>query len=156
VTIAGIGGTCNYTVVDGVTLSISGCSGTPADGALVKAPDTLVVDDTSGFNTTGSFTVDGIAGLCTYSGKNSTEFHGVSCAGMVENNALVGGGLYYTKTVGPHQYQLYAAPNLTIPVSISGGSGENHRLVPTDQAGVSRDASNRFDPHSGDVNYGTD
>ena len=116
VTIAGIGGTCNYSVTDGTHLSISGCAGTPADGALVKTPSTLVVDSTSKFNSSnGSFTVEGISGVCTYSGTTATEFHNVSCAGLVGNNALVGGGLYYTKNVGPHQYRLYADPNLDDP-----------------------------------------
>src|SRR5262249_198149 len=56
---------------------------------------------------------------------------------------------------GPSQYQLYTNPDLTgSPISISGGSGENHRLVPTDQAGVAKDTSNRFDPAT-DVDYGT-
>src|SRR4029079_17908413 len=79
-------------------------------------------------------------------------------SGKPANGAKVGGGLYYMKHVGSptsKQYQVYGDPGLTSLVSISGGSGENHRLVPTDQAGVAKDASNRFDPGA-DVNYGTD
>ncbi len=125
---------------------------------LTDLNTTLAVDDTSGFNSSGSFTVEGISGICRYSGTDLTHFQNVTCRGMVDNNALVGGGLYYVGSAGSHKYQLYDNPNLDgSPIAISGGSGENHRLVPTDQAGVSRDASNRFNPTAGgDVDYSGD
>ncbi|HET7128249.1 MAG TPA: hypothetical protein VFJ93_04150, partial [Gaiellaceae bacterium] len=123
---------------------------------LTNLNTTLNVDSTAGFSSTGSFTVEGISGICTYSGTTGTAFQNVSCRGTVAGGALVGGGLYYIKNVGPHAYQLFDNPSLSgSPIAISGGSGENHRLVPTDQAGVSRDASNRFDPN-GDVDYSGD
>ncbi|HEX4526566.1 MAG TPA: hypothetical protein VH108_07475, partial [Gaiellaceae bacterium] len=153
-----IGGLCATT---DKTAGPPTCGVAKVSGAqtLTDLNTTLTVDSTAGFNSSsGSFTVDGISGVCTYSGTSGTEFHNVSCRGTVANNALVGGGLYYMKNVGgagSHQYQVYADPNLTIPVTISGGTGENHRLVPTDRAGVSSDQSNRFNPNSGDVDYGS-
>ena len=71
-------------------------------------------------------------------------------------NPLVDGNLYYVKVIDGQHVKLYADHALSgSPISLSGGSGENQRLVPTNQAGVTKDTSNRFDPHSADVDYGT-
>ena len=39
------------------------------------------------------------------------------------------------------------------PTTLGPGAGKNHRLVPTDQAGVRKDESPRFEAHSSDVDY---
>ena len=71
-------------------------------------------------------------------------------------NPLVDGNLYYVKVIDGQHVKLYADHALSgSPISLSGGSGENQRLVPTNQAGVTKDTSNRFNPHSADVDYGT-
>src|SRR5699024_4345832 len=125
------------------------CGSTTANGALQDLSlGTLNVGSTAGFNTTGSFTVDGITGVCSYTGTTGTSFTGITgCTGKPANGAAVGGGLYWVKKISPGVYQVYGNPNLTgSAISLSGGSGENHRLVPTDQAGVRQDTSPRFSP----------
>src|SRR5207253_10525463 len=99
--------------------------------------------------------VEGVSGVCTYTSTDGTHFYGITgCDGTPDDQAVVGGGLYYMKNTGASQYAVYDNPSLSgSPIAISGGSGENHRLVPTDQAGVSKDSSNRFDPGT-DVDYG--
>ena len=153
-----ISGLCSTTDKTTDPTPLCGVATVSGNQTLTSLHTTLNVDSTTGFNTTGSFTVEGISGICTYSGTTGTAFQNVSCRGTVANNAPVRAGLYYVKSSGPHQYRLYDNPSLTgSPISISGGIGENHRLVPTDQAGVSRDASNRFNPTAGgDVDYSTD
>ena len=69
---------------------------------------------------------------------------------------LTDGALYYVKVLGDGQsVQLFGDPSLSgSPIGLSGGIGENHRLVPTNQAGVTKDTSNRFNPLTGnDVDY---
>ena len=56
------------------------------------------------------------------------------------------GKAYYVRVVGPQSVQLLATPSSVTPIAISGGVGENHRLVPTNQAGVRADESPRFNP----------
>ena len=62
-------------------------------------------------------------------------------------SGLTDGNLYYVKVVGPEAVKLYSSPDLSgSPIGLSGGSGQNHRLVPTNQAAVQKDESVRFDP----------
>src|SRR5262249_32941336 len=69
-TVDGGTGTCSYASKDDTHFfTVTGCTGTVSDGASVMSPNTLKVNSTAGFNTTGNFTVEGIGGICTYSGK---------------------------------------------------------------------------------------
>ena len=65
-------------------------------------------------------------------------------------SGLSDGGVYYVKTVPfTNKVQLFSNPGLTgLPIAVSGGTGESHRLVPTNQAGVVKDGANRFDPNA--------
>jgi hypothetical protein len=64
--------------------------------------------------------------------------------------------LYYVHVVDAQHVQLRSTPGGSI-IPISPGVGENQRLVPTNQAGVRKDESPRFNPQkSGAVNTGTD
>ena len=63
-------------------------------------------------------------------------------------NGLVDGGLYYVKVMNATSVQLYSDPGLTNLIAVSGGTGESHRLVPTNQAGVTKDGANRFNPNT--------
>ena len=70
---------------------------------------------------------------------------------------LTDGALYYVDVLGDGKsVKLYSDHALSTAVTgLSGGSGENHRLFPTNQAAPTKDASPRFNP-AADVNYGTD
>ncbi len=63
---------------------------------------------------------------------------------------LIDGERYYVHVdgLGSQEVQLKSAPDGSIITGLSGGSGENHRLVPTNQAGVRQDASPRFNPQT--------
>ena len=62
--------------------------------------------------------------------------------------------VYYVHTSDGRHIQLSSTPGGSI-IPITPGAGESHRLVPTNQAGVRKDDSPRFDPHSTDVDYTT-
>ena len=105
-TVSGLDGTCSYTTNNTGTHElggITGCSGAVKDKVTVtlatstKASGdqtlgtTLVVASTDGFETAGKFTVAGVSGTCSYTGKpDSTHFTGVSgCTGAVKDGAAV-------------------------------------------------------------------
>ena len=58
---------------------------------------------------------------------------------------LTDGSVYYVHAPGTQTVQLKNAAGTTITLS-GGGTGENHRLIPTNQAGVRDDESPRLDP----------
>src|SRR5215203_4846896 len=98
-------GTCKYTGKTGTSFTgITGCTGTPADKATVTsatttkvgaagqslAGGTLNVAATADFKTAGKFTVGGINGTCSYTGKTPTSFTGVTgCTGTPAAAAVV-------------------------------------------------------------------
>src|SRR5262249_3603696 len=114
---------------------VCGVSSVDGSGQILDSTHhTLTVDSTTRFTSSGGrYTGEGVHGPRTCPGpRGGNPFQGVNgCSGKPDDNTQVNGGLYYVKKVGPSAYQLSAAPGLPIPVSISGGSGENHRLVPT-------------------------
>ena len=63
--------------------------------------------------------------------------------------------VYYVHVVSDHEIQLSSSPGgPIIPLDKTVATGESHRIVPTNQAGVRSDHSPRFNPET-DVNYGT-
>src|SRR5205823_11289732 len=58
---------------------------------------------------------------------------------------LSDGHTYYVRVTGAQAVELKDKDGNPITLA-SGGSGENHRLIPTNQAGVRDDESPRFDP----------
>ena len=69
-------------------------------------------------------------------------------------SGLADGGLYYIDVVDATRVRLLDAPDGSV-VAISGGTGQGHRLVPTNRAGVRDDGSPRFDPASPGTVSGT-
>ncbi|MEX1357532.1 MAG: hypothetical protein WD981_02810, partial [Gaiellaceae bacterium] len=58
---------------------------------------------------------------------------------------LTHGGVYYVDVIDSTRVKLSSTPGGSA-ILVSGGSGQSHRLVPTDQAGVAEDSGMRFDP----------
>ncbi len=57
---------------------------------LTGGPDTLFVNSTAGFNSSGAFKVDGIAGTCGYTGLTPASFTGVGgCTGFPDDKATI-------------------------------------------------------------------
>src|SRR4029079_9605162 len=105
-TVSGLDGTCSYTSNNTGTHElggITGCSGAVKDKVTVTLATstkvsgdqtlgtTLVVVSTDGFETAGKFTIAGVSGTCSYTGKpDSTHLTGVSgCTGAVKDAAAV-------------------------------------------------------------------
>ena len=107
-TAVGLTGTCTYTSKTDTKFSgISGCTGTPEDKAIVTettgttvngggqaidgtTPMTLNVASTANFASSGSFTVTGANGTCSYTGKTSTSLTGVTgCSGTPDDVSKV-------------------------------------------------------------------
>ncbi|WP_159607251.1 hypothetical protein, partial [Agromyces humi] len=58
--------------------------------------------------------------------------------------------VYYVEVVDEFRVKLHKVQNLSdAAINVSGGTGESHRLIPTDQAGVRQDESLRFNPLKG-------
>ena len=114
----------------------------------------VVAQDTR-FNPATDIGVNGVNVGYTGNLKDGDEVR-YDNGGGTSVSPLVDGNLYYVKVIDGQHVKLYADHALSgSPISLSGGSGENQRLVPTNQAGVTKDTSNRFNPHSADVDYGT-
>ena len=104
-TVDGGTGTCTYTGKTATTFTgVAGCTGTPADKALVTdttgtivngagqdlAGGTLTVADTTAFASSGAFSVAGGDGECAYTTKTSTTFSGITgCTGTPASGAAV-------------------------------------------------------------------
>ncbi|GAB3043216.1 hypothetical protein GCM10027052_26710 [Parafrigoribacterium mesophilum] len=55
--------------------------------------------------------------------------------------------VYYVEVVDATRVKLHKVQDLSdAAIAVSGGTGESHRLIPTDQAGVRQDESLRFNP----------
>ncbi|HEV8463176.1 MAG TPA: hypothetical protein VGQ38_20990, partial [Gaiellaceae bacterium] len=105
-TVVGLTGECTYTGTSGgnTFTGISGCTGTPEDKAIVTSTTgttvnganqtidasntTLNVASTANFATSGSFTVTGANGTCSYTGKTAGSLTGISgCTGKPDDLA---------------------------------------------------------------------
>ena len=102
-TVAGVTGTCTYTAISGGNkfTGLSGCSGTPDDGAVVisttsttvngggqdVAGGTLIVADATNFPSSGAFTGKKLSGTCKYTSKTgTTQFNGITgCTGTPDD-----------------------------------------------------------------------
>ncbi|HTZ05978.1 MAG TPA: carbohydrate-binding protein, partial [Gaiellaceae bacterium] len=96
-TLLGVGASID---VDGATLNannvdfeaVSGTLSTTVNGAGQTLPGggTLNVASTAGFDSTGTFTVAGATGTCTYTGTTATSFTGITgCTGTPADKAKV-------------------------------------------------------------------
>ena len=104
-TVDGVIGTCTYTGRDTAAnkfTGVSGCTGTPAGGAVVvvvgptlPGAGSLAVASVAGFADSGSFTVAGVTGTCSYTGRDKVNnlFTGVTgCTGTPKDGAAVRNG----------------------------------------------------------------
>jgi hypothetical protein len=94
---------CTYTGKTGTRSPGSAAAPTPDDKAVVTSTTgtevngpnqnlggTLTVDSTTGFGTSGKFTIAGIDGVCSYTGSTTTTLTGITgCSGKPANNAKV-------------------------------------------------------------------
>ncbi len=102
--VTGIADECTYTGKSGNQLTgISGCTGdakdkvavtvttkTKVNGAGQSLPGTLTVTSTTGFGTSGKFTVAGVNGVCSYTGSTTTALTGITgCTGTPSHDAVV-------------------------------------------------------------------
>jgi hypothetical protein len=63
---------------------------TTVNGAGQTLGTTLTVASTTGFGTSGKFTIAGLNGVCSYTGTTPTTFTGISgCTGKPQNSAKI-------------------------------------------------------------------
>ena len=77
-TVAGVVGTCTYTGRDTANnrfTGVAGCTGAPLNGAVVHGalPGNLSVASVAAFANSGTFTVAGVLGTCTYTGRDTAN-----------------------------------------------------------------------------------
>ena len=134
VTVAGATKECGYTGKSGNQLTGiggAGCSGAVKDKAVVTVttktkvvsgtvPGTLTVESTDGFENAGKFTIGGIDGVCSYTGKTATTFTGVTgCTGTPKVAAEV---KRIAKTPGLYQWDEGSSVWNMVSPSIGSGS----------------------------------